>query len=302
MSQKQPEIALLNQLPQLFMFAFIETAVYHFVFPKKDQYIAAHISKKACRCLLCNEIVEVAFQNDGVVHIQKSRLAEQKKIYAALGLAFPAIAQGEPLVYQQTGYCEKCFAANLPQAEQPAQLVYNLCRRIYELDRQFAATAARLMAAAVHSWLEKTPDERFSGYNMSGSSAVRELLSGLVVSDEAVNRHLREYRLLFTELAGQVKAHLACIAANKFTAIVGKPLAIYESMAEDIYNEYTVVFPAANSPAGEFYAAAVLIKERVMMFLDQSRINAPEDLLRELGCVDQWIERLARPMAIIVQD
>lgn len=300
--QNQPTIPMLNQLEQVFTFAFIETAVYHFVFPKQAQYVAARISKKICRCLCCNEIIEVAFRNESVVHIEKSRLAEQKKRYAALGLPFPAVAQGEPLVYQQTGYCEKCFAANLQQPEQPAQLVYHLCRQIYELDRQFAAAAGRLMDAAVSSWLEKTPDQQFFSYDLSGYIAVRELLSGVVANDEAVNRHIREYQRRLTELAGQVKAHLTCMAANKFTAIVGKPLDIYETMAVDIYNEYTVAFPEPDMPAGEFFTEASLVKDRIIMFLEQGRIKAPDDLLRELGFADQWIEWLARRMATIEQD
>lgn len=294
--QDQINAPIMNNLQNVFTFAFIETATYHFVFPKPDQYMLVNMPGKLCRCLSCNEITEVRFNHDGAVHIRKDRLEGQRQIYQELGLKFPAVEQGEPLIYQQTGYCEKCSASRLQRSEQAGQVIYPLCRSLYELDRQFGVRAGGLIDHVVRNWLKTRIRKHSVGDELCGCG---ELLSRVILKDEAVIRHVQEYQLEVNRLAGQARDCLSGISASRFTAFVGRPLNIYESMADDIYNEYTVVFPDGNTPAREFYVETVIIKDRVHMFLEQNRIDSPEGLLRELGFDDQWITALAQPMATI---
>ncbi|MEG6584648.1 hypothetical protein [Dendrosporobacter sp. 1207_IL3150] len=296
----QQSHSVTGNLQNVFNYTFVETTMYYFIVPKSDKYAPIRVSKKNYKCSACGESHDVSFKHDGNVHIEKSRLSAQKNLYAKLGLSFPAVEKGEPIVYQQIGYCENCYEKCLKNTEDDRQAIYNLCKQVNQLDNQFVVTADELFDKIILSWLESITDvEQLTEYNLSGYMAIREVLVKLIVSNEDAVQYVKDYQEKTAALAKMIHGYLTRVNETKFDAFVGKPLDIYESMAEEIYNEYTVLFPVDGTPSIEFYSESNILKERVIMFLDQQRIDSVTMLINETGFSDKWVEWLAERISKI---
>jgi hypothetical protein len=296
--QAQKGVSIMDNLQNVFDYVFVQTSMYHFIVPKADKYVAVSIYKKICRCMECEATFEVDFNYNGPVHIEKSRLDAQRALYDKLGLAFPRIEDGEPLVYNQVGYCDTCFSERLKNQKDNKQAVYNLCRQINCLDKQLVLHAVEVMDQVVLKWLESIKSlEQLTEYNLTSYLSIREVLSAVIVGDETVAGYIGSYKMRFTELKQCLTGYLNEFNDNKFTAIVGKPLNVYESLADDIYNEYTILFPIESTLDLEFYSESQIQKDRIIMFLDQIRIDNGESLIQEAGFADKWIEWLVNHVA-----
>ena len=296
--QVQQGVSIMDNLQNVFNYVFVQTSMYHFIVPKADKYVAVNIYKKICRCMECEATFEVDFNYNGAVHIEKSRLQAQQGLYDRLGLTFPKIEDGEPLIYTQVGYCDSCFSERLQNQKDSKQAAYNLCRQINQLDKQFVLNAVAVMDQAVLKWFESIKSlEQLTEYDLTSYLSIREILSTVIASDEAVANYIGSYKMQFAELTQRLTGYLDEFNDNKFTAIVGKPLNIYESLADDIYNEYTVLFPVESTLDLEFYSESQIQKDRIIMFLEQIRIDHGERLIQEVGFADKWIEWLVNHVA-----
>lgn len=296
--QVQQGVSIMDNLQNVFNYVFVQTSMYHFIVPKADKYVAVNIYKKICRCMECEAIFEVDFNYNGAVHIEQSRLHAQQGLYDRLGLNFPKIEDGEPLIYNQVGYCDTCFSERLKNQKNSKQTAYNLCRQINYLDTHFVQNAVEIMDQVILKWLENIKSlEQLTEYNLTSYLSIREILSKVIASDEAVASYIGSYKMQFSELTQRLTSCLDEFNDNKFTAIVGKPLNIYESLADDIYNEYTVLFPVESTLDLEFYSESQIQKDRIIMFLEQMRIDNGESLVQEVGFADKWIEWLVNHVA-----
>ncbi|GBG57235.1 hypothetical protein SPFL3102_00165 [Sporomusaceae bacterium FL31] len=296
--QVQQGVSIMDNLQNVFNYVFVQTSMYHFIVPKADKYVAVNIYKKICRCMECEATFEVDFNYNGAVHIEKSRLQAQQGLYDRLGLTFPKIEDGEPFIYNQVGYCDSCFSERLQNQMDSKQAAYNLCRQINQLDKQFVLNAVAVMDQVVLKWLESIKSlEQLTEYDLTSYLSIREILSTVIASDEAVANYIGSYKMQFAELTQRLTGYLDEFNDNKFTAIVGKPLNIYESLADDIYNEYTVLFPVESTLDLEFYSESQIQKDRIIMFLEQIRIDHGGRLIQEVGFADKWIEWLVNHVA-----
>lgn len=296
--QVQKGVSIMDNLQNVFDYVFVQTSMYHFIVPKADKYVAVNIYKKICRCMECEAAFEVDFNYNGPVHIERSRLDAQRGLYDRMGLSFPKIEDGEPLIYNQVGYCDTCFSERLKNQKDSKQTAYNLCRQINHLDKQFILNAVEVMDQVVLKWLDSIKSsEQLSEYNLTSYLSIREALSTVIAGDEAVASYIGSYKTKFAELTQRLTGLLEEFNDNKFTAIVGKPLNVYESLADDIYNEYTILFPVESTSNFEFYSESQIQKDRIIMFLDQIRIDNGESLIQEAGFADKWIEWLVNRVA-----
>lgn len=102
--------SITTDLQNLFSYAFIERVPYHFIVPKKNNYLELAISKRHNFCLSCNNNFITTFKNDTNVFITKDKLAKQESIYQTLGLEWNKPNKGENYIYRQNGFCQECFA------------------------------------------------------------------------------------------------------------------------------------------------------------------------------------------------
>ncbi|QJW48487.1 hypothetical protein HA075_24150 [bacterium BFN5] len=298
--QVQQGISIMDNLQKVFDYVFVQTSMYHFIVPKADKYVAVSIYKKICRCTECEATFEVGFNYIGPVHIEKTRLDAQRDLYDKLGLAFPKIEDGEPLIYNQVGYCDTCFGERLKNQNDSKQVVYNLCRQINYLDKQLILHAVDVMDQVVLRWLESIKSlERLTEYNLTSYLSIRDVLSTVIAGDEAIASYISSYKMQFTELKQCLTGYINKFNDDKFTAVVGKPLNVYESLADNIYNEYTTLFPVESTLDLEFYSESQIQKDRIIMFLDQMRIDNGGSLIQEVGFSDKWIEWLVNHVATL---
>jgi hypothetical protein len=63
-------------------------------------------------------------------------------------------------------------------------------------------------------------------------------------------------------------------------------------MSDELYHEYTVVFPEENTIPQDFFINRVIEKIRIELFLKQSRVSSVEQLMLEAGFENAWIDLL----------
>lgn len=98
-----------------------------------------------------------------------------------------------------------------------------------------------------------------------------------------------EYASTSAALIAQIQA-LNADASQAWEAYTARSTALYESMADDLYHEYTVVFPEEGQTALTFYIRHSVERSRVEMFLQQPRIKTMEELLLDVGFHEEWID------------
>ena len=100
---------------------------------------------------------------------------------------------------------------------------------------------------------------------------------------------LEAYQKLCGELTAEAQ-DLLKTQPDAWKAYTMRPTDLYESMSDELYHEYTVAFPQADTLREEFYLYRSIEKKRVKLFLEQPRIASMETLLLETGIQPQWVQ------------
>lgn len=262
MNQQAQLLSTSEILGQAYNYAFLEIPSYHFIVPKRPAFIPATVTGKESRCLHCGKIIATAYKNHGELYLDNTRLDRQKQLYSKYGRSFPAIEAGDPLIYQQEGYCYECFPAVQKELNETAQSIYAICSQLIQGDTGLIPTA-------------------LAGLAIPPAGTTKEDLEASVAADESVQEVLQQYRRQCQNLIAAAADLLAQIATSKLEAYVGKSLNIPESMSDSIYNEYTVAMPAEDTSDEYFFVKATIKKANVENFLKLSRIDSVEKFLAE---------------------
>lgn len=286
-------VKITDGLLNVFNYAFVETAPYSFFIPKRDKYIAVNLPKKMYNCLACGKAVEVRYNQAGVVYFSKERFEKQRAMYEKRGLEFPskqAIRDEEPFIYQEEGYCDACGHKVL-DIEEIGQKIYNQCLILHRIDEDIINKAREVMSDAVKKWLETiTEAAKLASFDLSSYTAMQDLLCAVILEDTgALQKCLDEYKAGARKQIEELNT-LMNGAAEKWESYAVRPTSVYESMSDELYHEYTVVFPIKETVNQDFYVRKVMEKNRVQMFLDQKRIETVEDLIMEAGFLDIWVD------------
>ena len=287
------QVTITDDLLNVFNYAFVETAPYGFFIPKRDKYVAVNLPKKIYNCLECGKALEVKYNQAGVVYFSKERFAKQKEMYEKRGLVFPdknALKAEEPFIYQEEGYCDCCGPKKL-DVEEVKQRICNLSIQLHTLDEKVLDEARTIMGSRVKTWLKTIQEsEQVRKYDLSSYTAVQNLLCAVILEDQ---EELKKCLEVYTDKAKQQIheiEHMLESAEEKWEAYMVRPTSIYESMSDELYHEYTVVFPVKETVNQDFYVKKIIENKRVKMFLEQKRIHTTEELMSEAGFLDIWVD------------
>lgn len=280
-------------LMNAFQYAFVETAPYRFFVPTKDQYVAVQLKNKVYHCLCCEKTVEVNYNQTGVVYFSKARYEKQREIYARRDLVFPGNHQVEgkqPFTCHDEGYCAECAEREL-RAKEQGQEIYNLCLALRHWDEAVLSQAREIMDGKVKDWIMTLAESsQLSGYDLSSFAALKDLICAVILRDvKELDRCLAAYRRGVQERIAEVEALLAAMPAQ-WDAYTARPVATYESMSDEFYHEYTVVFPVKETVARDFYVLKSIDARRVRIFLEQARVQSTAELIVEAGFKDAWVD------------
>lgn len=293
MNEQMERINRTDHLLNVFNYAFVETAPYNFFIPREDKYVAVNLPKKMYHCLDCQMTLEIHYNQSGVVYFSKERFEQQRALYEKCDLIFPSaeeIKAGKAFVYHEEGYCSACANKNLAQKE-IGQSVYNQCFRLHQMDEALLEEAKLQMGNCVKDWLNGiTESAQLMKYDLSTYPALKDLVCAIILDDLAkVEQCVKSYVAQTQQIISEVYAKLDA-AAEKWQAYAARPVRIYESMSDELYHEYTVVFPVKETPNQIFYVYKTMEKSRVKMFLEQTRIQTTEELVAEAGFLDVWVD------------
>jgi len=287
-------MGITDNLLKVFNYAFVESAPYGFFVPKDNAYVAVNLVNKVHHCQKCRKEITVDYHHTGVTYFSRDRYSQQQQVYALLGLDFPApaeIAAETEFTYHQMGYCTDCAKAELNPADTDAQKLYNLCLELHKRDEALPLAARTEMQTALERWLVQIKESaQVTAYDLSSYTAIKDLVCAVILDDvDAVESLLKEYRDGSTALLAQARQLLAKLP-EKFRVYAARSTAVYESMSDEIYHEYTVVFPAEETVPQDFFAERTVEGERAGMFLQQPRISSLEELLLAAGFADAWVD------------
>ncbi len=283
-----------DNLLNIFNYSFVETVPYAFFKPNPERDIAVRLIDKEYHCPGCGKVTRVVYQERPVTYFSKGKLAQQRRIYDKLGKHFPNMGEieaGTPFTNEAIGYCRDCAEKGLLQDETPAQRVCNLSLQLHAEDELVVAKAKAAMEEALKKWLAgvKTAEE-FLQYGLGDFNAVRDLICAVMLQDtEPVEKILTAY----TEKVGALKEKITKLLAelpDKWKAYAARSTAVYESMNDKMYHEYSVIFPQAGVIPEDYYIYRAIEKGRVRMFLEQPRVETLEELLMEVGFHGEWID------------
>ena len=295
--EKQIEAGnITDNLLNVFNYSFVETAPYSFFVPKKDKYTAVNLVDKIYHCLHCQEAVTVKYHHTGVTYFSKERFDKQKTIYEDLQLAFPTTAEIEAeqeFTYHVRGFCPQCAAKELAAAAEPEQAVYNYCFELHKKDENLLVAARECMGEVVKKWLAGITDSsQLMPYDLSTYEALRDLLCAVILEDTtALSELLQDYRRELEKTLMAAEELFEELPA-KWATYTARPTAVYESMSDELYHEYTIVFPEKTTKPQDFFIFRTIEKDRVRMFLQQPRITTLEQLLLETGFEACWVDWL----------
>ena len=297
MGNSSERSTITGDLQNVFNYTFIETAPYHFIVPKAEKYTAVDMDTKVNHCIDCGRDVRVRFNKNGQVYIEKIRMQKQHEIYEKYKIPFPNINE-EDFVYHQDGYCDACAKKHICHQEK-VQDVCNACYELNKLDEAVVIKAQATVGKIVHEWIQQiNSTEELAEFDLTSYIGLRDLICGVVIEQKAaLIEILNEYTGEVVSQKTLIKAMLDKIDQADFTAYVARPTTIYETMDDELYNEYTVVFPVKETIEEEFYSLKKVEKNRVYMFLQQKRIESLEELLSEIIFEDVWIEWLIAQIA-----
>ena len=296
MSSEIKSETITDNLLNVFNYSFVETAPYGFFIPRGDQYVPVNLVDKIYHCLGCGKDVQVKYHHTGVTYFSKDRFEKQKTVYFDLNLPFPSaeeVAAEKEFTCHVRGYCEECAEHKLENSLDDEQTAVNLCLQIHKADEDIVRNAKEIMGDSIKSWLEQiTESAQLLSYDLSTYEALRDLLCAVIMEDTSVlEQALENYRQNTEKLFAQTEDLMEDLPAQ-WTAYAKRPTAAYESMSDEIYHEYTVVFPEKTTVPQDFFVYRSIEKNKIRMFLQQPRIETKEQLLMEAGFDAAWVDWL----------
>lgn len=285
-----------DNLLNTFNYSFVETAPYGFVVPKKDKYVAVNLVDKVYQCLHCQKEIQVKYHHTGVTYFSRERFNKQKTIYEDLQMNFPTeadIEAGQEFTCRVRGFCEQCAESALFDNDEPEQAVYNFCLELHKKDEDLLSQARVHMKHAIEAWLQTiTEASQVMNFDLSGYDALRDLLCAVILEDTSkLETLLKDYDADKKRILSAAEALFEELPST-WQAYTMRPTAIYESMSDELYHEYTVAFPEKTTVPQDFFVFRLIEKTRVRMFLQQQRICTVEELLMEVGFDAAWVDLL----------
>ncbi|SFT33156.1 hypothetical protein SAMN02910356_00032 [Selenomonas sp. GACV-9] len=283
-----------DNLLNVYNYCFVETVPYAFFKPNPERDIPVKLVDKEYHCEACGKVTKVKYNPRPLTYYSKGKLAQQRRIYDTIGKSFPfmgEIAAGEPFTNEAVGLCRECAAKEVLTAETPEQQVVNLSEELHRADELVVAKARAAMEKALTDWLAgvETP-ETFLQYNLTDFNALRDFICAVMLEDTTgVQAVLTEYLATVGEVETRLRALLAQLP-EQWKAYAARSTAVFESMHDKLYHEYTVAFPAAGQLPQDYYINRSIEKKRVLMFLEQPRVESLEELLQEVGFHGEWID------------
>lgn len=280
-----------TDLQNLFSYAFIERVPYHFVVPKKSNYQELSIAERQNYCSKCGNTFITEFKNDTNVYITKDKLNKQANIYEKLGLEWQKPNKGDAYIYRQTGFCPSCFNQeynNMPQEQE----IYTMVKNIYDQDIALINDAKELIEEIIKKWISSLETvEDVKNLKFNNYLDIRKFILTICSNDFSLAELLNNYKSSIEIKIALLQTQLKSVESDKLNLFVNIDNSIYESMSDELYNEYTVLMPQQNT-TGEFYYNLAISVERINLFLDQDRVENVFDLINEVGFYDTWIEWL----------
>lgn len=283
-----------EDLYNVFQYAFVETASYHFIVPKNEIYAAIHMEEKVYLCDHCREVFYVKLKQNGQVYINRKLLEAQRHVYLQDGIPFPEVESGDPLVYRQHGYCCDCAAKRLQEVDEIGQKIYHLSARLLQLDAVLVLEGQQKADQIIKEQIAALKDVKsLDGLHLTEYPAVQQWICSVLANHDAkLKQMLKIYTEQSCRLTDEITALLERLHTRSFPAYVARPMTVYDTLDDGIYNEYTVIFPLEGTGSQEFYVLKEVDTARVKMFLKQQRINHISMFLRELRFDGLWIKQL----------
>lgn len=221
-----------KRLESVYAYAFYELVPYEFFRPKEGRDVEVNLAGKELHCKDCGRVEKVAYRNAGTVYYSHGKLKEEQAAYEVLGLDFPS---------------EEELAAGAPFTNEALGYCED-CARKRARKEERPEQLFVLLAENLHR-----VDKLAFAAQRAGDTA------GLAACRESAEHFLEDAQKLLDFLP------------EKFSAYVGRPLSLPESMADKIYHEYTVAFPAEGTSTARFYLCREIEKSRAAMFLSEGR-------------------------------
>ena len=287
--------SLTEQLRKAFLYTFVENVPYAFFIPKADKYVAVNLQDKIYHCEKCSKEVVVRYHNpNGVIYFSKGCLAAQRKNYDSLGKDFPSMGRlegGEPFTNWAIGCCSDCAEREILPSIQPGQRIYNLCETMHRADENLLLQAGMQIGELLQQSLcDPTFTAEASAWELPDLPSVCNLICSIILQrTDLLAPELEAYQKLCGELTAEAQ-DLLKTQPDAWKAYTMRPTDLYESMSDELYHEYTVAFPQADTLREEFYLYRSIEKKRVKLFLEQPRIASMETLLLETGIQPQWVQ------------
>lgn len=283
-----------DNLLNVFNYCFVETVPYAFFTPNSQRDIPVNLVDKEYHCESCQAVTTVVYQPRPLTYYSKGKLAGERQIYDKLGKRFPFMGEieaGEPFTNEAVGLCRTCAAKAVFTSTEAEQVVVNLASRLHDADELVVAKARAAMEKSLSNWLAavKKPED-FLQYDLGDFNALRDFICGVMLEDTtAVKQALDEYRAEAGAIETKVRSLLPDLP-EEWKAYAVRSTAVFESMHDKMYHEYTVAFPAEGQIPTDYYIYRTIEKKRVLMFIEQPRIESLEELLMEVGFHGEWID------------
>lgn len=284
-----------DNLLNVFNYTFVETVPYAFFRPNPERDIAVKLVDKEYHCEKCGKVTHVQYQPRPLTYFSKGKLAQQRRIYDTLGKRFPFMGElregATPFTNEAIGLCKNCAQESVLQSQEAGQKIINEAQQLHAADELVVAKARQAMEGALQNFLAqlKTPEE-FKELPLGDFNATRDFICAVMLQDtSAVEAALNEYLTAVAELTNSIRAELNDMP-EVWKAYAARSTAVYESMHDKLYHEYTVAFPQAGQMPEDYYIYRPIEKKRVYMFLEQPRIETLEELLMEVGFHGEWID------------
>ena len=295
-----------DNLLNVFNYCFVETVPYAFFKPNPERDIPVKLVGKEYHCSSCGKVSVVKYKERPLTYYSKGKLAQERRIYDKLGKDFPVMGEildGKPFTNEAIGLCRACAQNEVLRAENPEQLTVNLSEQLHRADELLVAKARAAMEKSLTDWLAKVEKpEDFLQYNLTDFNALRDFICAVMLEDTSPEAEiLRAYR----EEIGAIETRLHQLLEalpEEWKAYAARSTAVFESMNDKMYHEYTVVFPAPGQLPEDYYIYRTIEKKRVLMFLEQPRIETLEELLMEVGFHGEWIDLVTNRLESLAQE
>lgn len=295
-----------DNLLNVYNYCFVETVPYAFFKPNPERDIPVKLVDKEYHCEACGKVTNVRYNPRPLTYFSKGKLAQQRRVYDALGKEFPFMGQltaGTPFTNEAVGLCRACAAEQVLTGETPEQQVVNLSEQLHRADELVVAKARAAMEKSLTDWLDKVEKpEVFLQYDLADFAALRDFICAVMLEDTAAEAAiLREYREQIAAIEAKLQQLLEGLP-EEWKAYAARSTAVFESMNDKMYHEYTVVFPAPGQLPEDYYIYRTIEKKRVLMFLEQPRIETLEELLMEVGFHGEWIDLVTNRLESLAQE